>query len=153
MIRPINQGDIHAIINLAEQMHGESPAYRDYPFLPEKVRGWVEICLQNPSWRCLIARNGTHGRDRPVGFMAAGAVDHLFSNELTVDDLALYVVPEHRGTMVGPLLLKHMIRWAKTTGASQMRCGITTEIDNLRVTALFERMGFRVTGSLCTLRF
>lgn len=148
LVRRATGDDLHAVIALAKKMHGESPAYRNYRFEPGKIANLVKLCVESPDWLLLIAYNlGT-----PVGFVAAGAVEMIFGSEKTVDDLAVYVVPEKRGSMLGPRLVKALVDWAKTTGAREVRLGVTTEIDNSRVTTLLERMGFSQTGTLSTLK-
>lgn len=148
-VRPIEEGDTYQIVGLAKRMQEESPSYAPYEFSIKKLLNLVELCLRSPDWRCLIAKKD----GRPVGFFAVGLVEMLFSTEKTVDDLALYVLPEERGCMAGPRMLKDMVEWAKSTGAKEIRCGITTEIDNSRVAALMERFGFRQTGLLMTMKF
>jgi len=129
-------------------MHGESPHYRDYPFRGQKVADLCNLCLASPDWMCWIA----YEKDNPIGFLACGAVEMLFSEQKTVDDLAFYVVPEKRGGSAGPKMLNILRQWAELHQAAEIRMGVTTEIDNDRVSKFLERKGFRQSGTLMTQR-
>ena len=138
-------GDCVDVIKLAANMAAESPAYRRYKFDGYKVGNLAKQCAYDPNYQCLLAFED----EKPIGFMAYACFSMLFSKARTVDDLALYVLPEHRGSLAGPLMVKRCINWAKQQGASEVRLGITTEIDNSRVEKLFNRLGLATSGKLC----
>lgn len=146
IVRSIERADVGPVVDLARKMHEESPHYRDYPFRAEKLVGWCKLCLESPDWICWVAIEG----DEYVGMLAVGAVEMIFSEQKTVDDLAFYVVPEKRGTSIAPRLLSVMRQWAELHGAAEIRMGVTTEIDNDRVSKYLERKGFTQTGTLMT---
>lgn len=137
--------DCFDVTNLAFQMAQESPAYKNYEFDRSKVAGLAKECISNPDYQCLLACINA----RPIGFMAYGCFPMLFSKARTVDDFALYVLPKYRGSLAGPLMVRRCLKWAKEKGASEVRLGITTEINNSRVEKLFNRLGLATSGKLC----
>jgi len=146
LIRQIaTAGDCVHVIGLAQRMANESPAYTRYEFDGFKVGNIAKQCIYDPDYQCLLAFKD----EKPIGFMAYACFSMLFSKARTVDDLALYVLPEHRGSLAGPLMVKRCVNWAKQQGASEVRLGITTEIDNSRVEKLFNRLGLATSGKLC----
>lgn len=147
-IREIAREDRPEIIVMAKTMHGESPSYRRWPFEPRLVSAWIDMCFDHPDWRCIIAREDN---GEPVGFMAAGTANMIFSPEKTTDDLALYVRPEKRGGTAAFRLVREMARWAKGRGAVELRMGITTDVDELRTARFLERLGFVHAGTLMKL--
>ena len=133
------------VVALARKMAAESPAYRRYGFDSDKVGRLAKQCIIKEDYQCLLAFKA----EKCIGFMAYGCFPMLFSAALTVDDFALYVLPEHRGSLAGPLMVKRCLKWAKEKGASEVRLGITTEINNSRVEKLFNRLGLATSGKLC----
>ena len=147
-VRFIEAQDKLAIIDLARVMHSESPAYREFPYQSAKVGQLFDLCLKHEDWCCLIAeKNGG-----AIGFMAFGLVEMLFCDLKTVDDLALYILPEHRGGVDGARMVRMAVQWAIACQASEVRLGVTTEIDNSRVAQFLGRLGFSHTGELMTLK-
>jgi GNAT superfamily N-acetyltransferase len=145
-VRPLMAGEEWAVLDLARAMHGESPAYAPYPFEAKELSKWIALCRDADDWLCIIAWED----DRPIGFMAVGAVAMLFSASQTVDDLALYVVPDRRGTTAALRLLRMMEPWAKAMGAKAIRMGVTTGINQAQTVKFLERLGYVQTGVLLT---
>lgn len=148
IIREIQREDRPEIIVMAKAMHGESPSYSKWPFMPALVSAWIDMCLSVPDWRCVIAREDN---GEPVGFMAVGTANMIFCTEKTSDDLALYVRPEKRGGTAALRLVKDMARWSKELGAVELRLGITTDVDETRTVRFLERLGFVHAGTLMKL--
>jgi GNAT superfamily N-acetyltransferase len=142
-VREIGLGDKQTVVNLARLMHAEAPAYRAIPFEPEKVAAWATLCAAEPDWICLLAEND---RKEPVGFAAAGCVPLSFSDQRTVDDLGLYVLPEYRGSSAAARLVDYLTAWSKAKGAIALRFGLTTGINDRQATAFLQRMGFTAAG-------
>jgi GNAT superfamily N-acetyltransferase len=129
-------------------MHGESPVYSPYPFEDDKLLGWVKLCIDSPDWLCLIAwEEGDRPprRAQPIGFIAVGSVDMIFSNTRTVDDLGLFVVPKRRGSRCALRLVLEMESWAKDKG-SVIRLGVTTGTNDESAERFLKRLGYVQSG-------
>tara|TARA_R110000796_G_scaffold3212_8_gene12302 strand:- start:1903 stop:2298 length:396 start_codon:yes stop_codon:yes gene_type:complete len=126
-------------------MHGESPVYSPHAFEDDKLLGWVKLCIDSPDWLCLIAWE----EGEPIGFIAVGSVDMIFSNERTIDDLGLFVVPKRRGSRCALLLVKAMEEWAADKGRV-IRLGVTTGTNDAPAKKFLERLGYVQTGVMLT---
>lgn len=144
-IAPIEAGDEMIVAAMARNMHAESPIYSQWAFDKDALMGWIALCRDNDDWLCLIAwDNGI-----PIGFLAVGAVPMLFNALKTVDDLALYVVPERRGSTAALRLLRVMEPWAQQRAVA-IRMGVTTGTNTSQAVKFLERLGYRQTGVLLT---
>jgi GNAT superfamily N-acetyltransferase len=139
------QGHITA---LAYRMQKESPAYRDYAFDLEQFNVYLNLCTHDPDWRACVYYN----KSDPIGFYAVTCQPMLFSKEKTCDDLAWYVLPEHRGSTAGIRMLRDIIWWAGARGAREIRMGATTNIMDERVGKLLATQGFCKSGQLHSLQ-
>jgi GNAT superfamily N-acetyltransferase len=139
---------VPALVSMCWAMQKESPAYRDYEFSAEQLMVYVDLCLRTDEWRCILVME----KDKAIGFYAVTCQPMLFSKETSVDDLAIYVDPEHRGSFAGPRMIKDIIKWSNRMGARVVRLGVTTGISNGRITELLSRFGFSQTGTLNTLQ-
>lgn len=144
-IRGIRKDDAIVVEWLARQMHAESPTYREHPFDRERLAIWVQLCLTHEDWLCLLAWDD----QQPIGFIAVGAMEMLFSNDRTVDDLGLFVLPDKRGSTAALRLVRSMEAWAKTR-CTKIRIGITTGVHADRTQAFLERLGYTQTGVMMT---
>ena len=78
----------------------------------------AQICWINLiGWLCLVAERDSE----IIGFCIGYVAPHFFGNDLTSGDLAIYVVPEHRGGMMGARLVKAYDAWCSEK-ASSNRC-------------------------------
>lgn len=144
-VRELEVGDTPGLIALCRAMQEESPIYQRFSFHPAKVEHWAQLCLSSPDWFCLVAHNA---EGEMVGFVAAGCVELLFSEEKTVDDLALYVAPRWRGTTAAVRMVRQLLNWSVAKGARLVRMGVTTGTNPEQAARFLERFGFRQTGLL-----
>lgn len=144
-VASLEPGDEMIVAAMARNMHAESPVYSQWPFDKDSLMGWIDLCRENEDWLCLIAwDNGL-----PIGFLAVGAVPMLFNRLKTIDDLALYVVPERRGSTAALRMLRMMEPWAAQRGVA-IRMGVTTGTNQQQAVRFLERLGYRQTGVLLT---
>jgi GNAT superfamily N-acetyltransferase len=130
--------DIPVLLVLGAAMHGES-RYAKLDFDPEKLRGLGETILGDPdSWLALVAERDSE----IIGFCIGYVAPHFFGNDLTSGDLAIYVVPEHRGGMIGAMLVKLYTGWCEARGVKEPLLGISAGITPERTGQLYERLGY-----------
>ena len=138
MIRPMTAQDIPALLVLGAAMHGES-RYANLDFDPQKLWQLGETMLGNPdSWLAVVVeRDGCI-----VGFCFGYVAPHFFGNDLTSGDLAIYVVPEHRGGTIGARLVKLYTSWCEAKGVKEPLLGVSAGITPERTGRLYERLGY-----------
>ena len=138
MIRPMTAQDIPVLIVLGAEMHKES-RYANLDFDPQKLWQLGETMLGNPdSWLALVVE-----RDGDItGFCCGYVAPHFFGNELTSGDLAIYLVPEHRGGTIGARLVKKYTAWCEARGVREPLLGVSAGITPDRTGQLYERLGY-----------
>jgi GNAT superfamily N-acetyltransferase len=138
MIRPMTAQDIPALLVLGAAMHGES-RYANLDFDPQKLRLLGETMLGDPdSWLALVAERDSE----IIGFCIGYVAPHFFGNDLTSGDLAIYVVPEHRGGTIGARLVKLYTGWCEARGVQEPLLGVSAGITPERTGRLYERLGY-----------
>ncbi|CAB4152726.1 GNAT domain containing protein [uncultured Caudovirales phage] len=145
-IRALQSGEEPELIALAQSMQEESPVYRPYPFSADRLMTWVNLCLTDADWLCLMAWNED---GKAIGFIAVGSMPMMFSNARTVDDLGIYVIPAWRGTTTALRLVRQMEGWASSK-AQVIRLGVTTGTNKDQTVKFLERLGYKQTGILLT---
>jgi len=109
----------------------------------EKTYNQVVGTIFNDREQLLIAvENGSI-----IGIAWSYALEPFFSNDITVENLLVYVSKDKRGGMAGPRLLRHIKKWAKDIDAKMIKIGTISEINTLRTKNLFKKMGYREVGS------
>ena len=140
MIRPMTAQDIPALLVLGAEMHGES-RYANLDFDPQKLWQLGETMLGNPdSWLALVAERDSE----IIGFCIGYVAPHFFGNDLTSGDLAIYVVPEHRGGTIGARLVKLYTGWCEARGVQEPLLGVSAGITPERTGRLYERLAYTV---------
>jgi GNAT superfamily N-acetyltransferase len=130
--------DIPALLVLGAAMHKES-RYAKLDFDPEKLRGLGETILGDPdSWLAVVAERDSE----IIGFCIGYVAPHFFGNDLTSGDLAIYVVPEHRGGTIGARLVKLYTGWCEAKGVKEPLLGVSAGITPERTGRLYERLGY-----------
>ena len=145
-IKALQAGEEPELIALARSMQAESPVYQPYPFDADRLMTWVNLCLSDPDWLCLMAWDE---EGNAIGFIAVGSVPMMFSSARSVDDLGLYVIPSWRGTTTALRLVRQMEGWASSK-AEVIRLGVTTGTNEDQTVKFLERLGYKQTGILLT---
>jgi len=88
----------------------------------------------------------------PQGFLLGMAEELFFSKEQYTTDLAFYVREGYRGHV--PKMLNRFIKWSKNKQkVSMIMMAVTSGIgDYLRIGKLYERLGFKQSGSYWIMR-
>lgn len=132
-----------AVVSMASDMHRDS-AFANIPFRVQRVLTLLRECLDDDRYCCLVAEDG----DRLIGAMVGVMGMHFFSDVMYAADLAVYVVPEKRGSSAAVRLVQAFERWAKTAGCAEIRCGVTTGLDPDLAWRFYTGLGFSWAGQL-----
>lgn len=142
-VRSLRAADIGAALALGEAMHAESPTWRERPFSPTKLRAFASQALGEPDWAVFMAWNQ---HDHPIGLMAGFVTEDWFGPGKFAADLALYVVPESRGSTAAIRLIFAFEGWAEQRGASEIRVGVSTGIRLEQADGFYRKAGFTPNG-------
>lgn len=144
-IRAAVEQDIPAMLGLAKRMHGESPRFSRLTFSPAKCEALMRGLLAGKvAGGVLVAEKA----GIIVGMAAVYVVEHFMAIEKVASDLAVYVTPECRGGSIAPKLIKAVERMAREAGAVEVTLGISTEVAADRTLALYQDLGYRLSGYL-----
>lgn len=149
MIREATTDDIGVMLNLGAEMHAES-RYTRFTWNDAKVHRLLETLIASDDGLALVAER----EGRVVGGFLGAAFDHWCTDARQSSDFALFVLPEHRGGLIGLRLLRRYAAWARSRGVADdlIACGITTGVDLAASTRMFDLCGFQHSGNLFTFR-
>lgn len=143
LVRRFEPQDLEECILLGAMMHEES-VFRDQPFSRDRLAFLAHLCVTNQDYACFVAeRNG-----QVIGLMVGLKGQHFFSDSKYAADLALYVEPRHRGSTAAIRLVIEFSKWAEASGCNEIRCGVTTGINDEVGGKIYKRFGFHDGGRL-----
>ena len=142
MIREATRDDIERLVLLGSFMHRESERFEALAFDAQRLENTLATVIESAQGFAWVAES----RGLVVGGMVAMITPHWFSPDLTACDLALFMLPEHRGTMAPARLLNAYAAWARNQGAKQVLLGLMTGLHVEQTQALCERLGWRRAG-------
>jgi GNAT superfamily N-acetyltransferase len=137
--------DLPGLLDLGARMHAESPQFTHLAFSRAKLEQTLLALLDSPLGFIQVAeRDG-----RIAGVMVAIATEHWCSDDLVLCELALYVEPEYRGTLIAAGLIKRFKGWKEQTGAKLATVGVSTAISDEmteKTARLYEALGLKRFG-------
>jgi len=136
--------DFEQIVDMARDMHAESPRFSRVPFEAEKVYALTRRLTEEDTGLVLVAED----EGVLVGMYAGFLAPYFFSYENYASDVALYVSPGQRGGPLAAQLIQAFVAWATEKGVRELAPGASTEVSTEAVRALYESQGFRVGGYL-----
>lgn len=146
IVRAATAADIPRLVELGQVMHAESPRFRDFEFLPERLAGSIGNLLGMEHGLCLVAEHADHGI---VGGLLAVAVPHYACDLWQASDLAFFVHPQHRGGVAAARLVHAYREWADGFGA-MASIGLSTGVETVRTGLLLKALGAEDGGSIWT---
>lgn len=142
MIRKATAQDIPALVALGSRMHAESPRFSKLRFSPEKLTDTLTDIEANPLGFIWLGEV-----DGDVAGVMVGLIyEHWCSTDAVSTDLALYVEPAYRGSMLAARLINRYKQWAKVNGAVLLQVGVSTGVETEQTARLYEAMGFKRFG-------
>ncbi len=135
-MRRASLADIPRLIELGLVMHAESRFAR-FSLSQAKVEAFFRAIIQDQNAIVLVDGD-------PVHAMFLGYVQPFWwGEELESFDLLLFVLPEKRGKGYSAArLVSGYLQIAEQMGVSDIRIGVSTEVEAERTCKFFERMGF-----------
>lgn len=143
-VRSIERADIAYLIDLGQLMHAEGE-YRFLPFERSRCQAVLERCVDQPqAWCGLVAESG----DEPVGMLIGFRSTYLFCSEYVASDVALFVRPANRGSMVATALVRTFVEWARQGGAREVCFSTSLNVNTERTGAFIRNLGFTQVGGV-----
>jgi GNAT superfamily N-acetyltransferase len=143
-IRPATLDDLDVLMDIGEAMHKESPRFSRMSYSQAKVlQTFIDLINADCGLLVVAEQDG-----EIIGGIAAMVAPHWFSHDLMASDLALFILPEHRGGMTAVRLIKHYIGWAGEKGAVITQMGISTGVHAEATAAMFSAVGLKQFGYL-----
>jgi len=137
--------DVQHLVQMTQDMHLESPVYREFNFHTKKYIKLMLDTIQSPNGILLVAKDEADGNEI-VGFFVGAVHELFFSSDKVASDMLLYVEPEYRKSGVAGLLIKKYIQEAKSAGAKEIRLATTTGVLTEQTEALYKHRGFESVG-------
>ena len=141
VVRDAKLDDINGIILLGEQMFKESQ-FAKYDFDKDKVREMLYDLIDYSSGIVLIAENDT---ELLAGF-AAKYSDHWFAKCRVSFDIAFFITPQVRSSMISKRIIKTYITRAKAEGVDEILLGDCSGNNQETNDKFFMLMGFNRIG-------
>lgn len=144
-VRIASDEDVPVIVSLGKIMHRESPRFSRFPFDVKKVETLVRSMLVAPNMVIFVAEERDYG---VIGMYGGIVSEHYFTTAKYATDVAVFVAPAFRGGSAFARMLQAFETWAVTQGVLEIAPGISTEVFPERTLALYEKKGFRLSGSM-----
>lgn len=139
MLRAMTTDDIGIIIEMLLALHEESPRYGQV--IPDEpyVRGCLQQMIVHPMFIGIM--------DIELrGFMFGSATKTWCDSNLDAYEQLLYILPEHRGGLLAPRLIKAFEKKAIDLGCWHIRAAVSTGLYIERTIAMYERLGYTREG-------
>lgn len=143
MIRKATHADLPRLLELGAMMHAES-RFRVLRWNPEKLGRLLEDLIHGEHGFVWVSEK----QGDVIGVAVGILLPHWCSDDLTFNDLAVFVVPEHRGGTSAMRLVRAMVTWARTMGAALITLGVSTGVHAEQTGKLFEALGGVCVGGL-----
>lgn len=142
IVRNATHEDIAALLDIGAAMHAESPRYSPLSYSRAKVQQLLAHLVNMPTGFLQVAeRDGLL-----IGGMAGIITPQWFSEiDLVASEFALFLLPEHRGGMAAPRLVKSFISWARANGVKPgyVQLIISTGVHVEQTAGLYQALGCR----------
>jgi len=135
--------DIPEILGIGEDMHAES-SFAHMTFDRDELAGFLSAAIDLPTLDIILAV----GHDRIMGFLICSVVKSYFGPDLTAQEFAMYVRPEHRGSGAARGLIRAYVEWARDKGAKRVTSGNSAGTLDAAFVALTEAEGMERMGSI-----
>jgi len=139
MIEPAQFEDVPRLVEIGQAMAQESPRWSRLEYSVEKVAQMIDSLLCTSDGLVLVSRID----GEITGGIMAVARSNWMSNEVIAQEIALFILPEHRASFAACRLISAMVAWSKTKGARWIEAGISTGVHTERTAQLYERLGFK----------
>jgi hypothetical protein len=143
-IRRATIGDFDDLLLSLNRLHQES-VFRNIPINGNKLKSFVTSFIADPRSICIVYESVACKID---GMLLGYVKPYFFSDELGAWDIALYVRPERRGSMIAFKLWREFKARSTELGARVLWSGTSAGIAPARTRKFFTGLGMAEVGSL-----
>lgn len=115
--------------------------YPEVPVDPDKIERVITSLLEGDQTKGIIIL--AMEDDKPVGLIAASAIEMLFNTELIAQEVMYWVEPEYRRGRHALELLNAFEFWAKKVGCAYTMMSLVETEQADKVAKLYERRGYK----------
>lgn len=141
-LRKATLQDIDSLLSLAYAMHDESPRFRQYTFLPDRLKQNITMVIGMELGFAHVAEQD----GMIVGAMVAFAMPHFACDILQACDMGIFIDDKHRGGTLAARLVRAYLKWAESVGA-EPTIGINTGVHPERTAQLLQTLGAKPSGT------
>ena len=134
--------DLATIVSMGESMRNESPRFARLGYSYERVFELLAGLSASPHGLVLVAEQD----GEIVGMLLGFVGKHFFSDDLTANELVVYVAPQARGGTASVKLIRYFESWAKQLGVADITLGVSTEVHAERTAEFYQRLGYAPSG-------
>lgn len=138
MLRTATLDDLAGLMAMAGDMLAESD-YAPFNVSPERFARFAEPLVTH-GFVMVYERDG-----ELIGAVLGDVITPWFSDKRMGVEYAVYIADKHRNGLIAARMIHQWVSWCRKQGAVQCRAGIST--GNMAIAKLYERFGFRQSGT------
>ena len=143
-IRDMTAEDLPQVMRLAVAMLAESRFAAKYPIAEAKLQRMIQGLIDSADGAAWVADDG----GEIVGGFLGVAIEQWFSHAWVAQDLAMFVSPDKRGSMIGVRFVRLFQEWANTRGCQDAEIGVNTGVAHDRTGDMLKACGMEPVGTL-----
>lgn len=138
----LNTNNLEEILDVAEQSYRES-IWANYDFSREYLKNNLIKILDNSNYfNCFYRKD-----NKLVGYFLARLGRFIFSEALLGMESGVYVLPEHRNSVIAPAMYKEFIAWCNEHKAEPL-VEVYFGSDNEKTYEFFKKQGLTECGKV-----
>ena len=143
-LRPIALRDLEGVSRLGAKMHAES-VYSRFDYDENKFIKLLCRFIMNTEdhFTCIGEING-----EPVGVFLGSIGEHYFGKDKIASDTLWYVLPKHRGSIMGVRMLRAFETWARDRNVADITVGVSSGLNLNKTNNVLEKSGYEVVGGI-----
>jgi len=142
-IRPITNDDFNIIMENMIKFHQES-SFKGLDLSMVKCNEILRRCVEDEDYFGAIAEDDGVFCGIFIGYYCP----YYFGDDLLARDLLLYVPLDKRNGRSAIRLVRSFENWARIKGCKNVQVGVSTGIDDDRIVAFYQKIGYSYKGTL-----
>lgn len=142
IIRDANLNDSSQLLELGIKMHAESPRFSQFSFDSGKTLNLINNLIMMQMGITVVVVDG----EKIVGMMGGMVLEHFFSKDLHACEYVVFMDKEYRFGGAAIKMIREFEKRAIALGAKEISLGISTELFTERTQALYEKLGYKLSG-------
>lgn len=150
VVKPVSMDNMYGLVNMCMELHAQTHLAH-LPVDKTSLVRMAHMCMADMTWFGRLVWD--QERDEAVGAMVGYVSPLIFSTASIGVEEGLYVRQDvENRAMYAATMLKDFVRWAYSRGASDVRTGVISNIDNYAVDVFYRRNGFKRIGTIYSLK-